>query len=106
MWNDRRHINGQNMMYVLGVIVFILLITNSSGGFPWWIFFFTFPFFRSSGSSTNSGHRPAEMKTKNDEKPKREPRYALGDDGELIELRDDEDLHYEESSPRQHSGYV
>jgi hypothetical protein len=85
------------IMLMIGLFI-LMLIFRFSG---WWIFvFFIFPmFFRFGRSWFDSDQSEAEKRKREpetilimpDDKPKRDEsasRYALGDDGELIELND------------------
>lgn len=95
------------LVKLLIILMIVMFVTNvfREWGFPWWMFFFVWPVF---GSWSRESRRDPREKRKRDydtyedeavyEKPKREPRYALGDDGELIELPADE----EEAKPKRH----
>lgn len=85
------------ILFIIGLLILLILFRLFSG----WIFlfFFTFPLFRygndwfnSNGSQTEKRKRePETILIMPDDKPKRgesAPRYALGDDGELIEVDD------------------
>jgi hypothetical protein len=83
---------------ILVILLIIGVVTNvfREWGFPWWILFFVLPVF-SSWRGQQEQHEKQKREARDydeyelgGEKQKREPRYALGDDGELIELPPEE----------------
>ncbi|PJF25995.1 MAG: hypothetical protein CUN53_09945 [Phototrophicales bacterium] len=103
MWwgyNNNFQMSGRARNFIMLMIgLFIMLMIFRSSG--WWIFvFFIFPmFFRFGRDWFDSDQSAAEKRKREPEtilimpedKPKRDEsasRYALGDDGELIELDD------------------
>lgn len=84
-----------------GWLVMIGLIWFLSGGrMPGWIFWFLMPMviFGVLPAVLRALNATSDEKRKRDEfefndKPKREPRYVVGDDGELVEALDEKPKH-------------
>ena len=103
-WGMHSHGDHRSMkgVYFLLIFVGILLLSRGGSGFPWWfVLFFVLPML---GRALNAATAPQEedykrKRTGEDviivDKPKREPRYAVGDDGELVEVYADEEYDQE-----------
>jgi hypothetical protein len=109
-WHGRNKIID---VLIIILIIVVIMSVFSSWGFPWWIFFFVWPVFKGwnwGGQQSQPMEKPKrdpgvyEDPAYDDDKPKREPRYALGDDGELIELPAEDDARY--GQQRQRNDYV
>jgi hypothetical protein len=98
------------LLFIIGLFMLLILFRLFSWGVI--IFFFVFPLFRygnewfnPNGSQTEKRKRePETILIMPDDKPKRgesAPRYALGDDGELIEVDDrEQDRRSADEQPR------
>jgi hypothetical protein len=97
-WSSGRGWRGGFGMFWGWLIMIGLVWLLSGGGMPGWIWWFILPMviFRVLPAVLRSLNTSAEEKRKreeytfDEEKPKREPLYRLGDDGELIEVTEDE----------------
>ena len=100
IWSSGRGRSGFMPMF-LGMALFFIVLTLLSGRGITWIWWFILPtlFFSVLPAVLRSLNRNYEIeKRKRDddlysyeEKPKREPVYRLGDDGELIEVTADDE---------------
>ncbi len=89
----RRHRNPLVTLLILGII-FGVFINAAQWWLPVVLLFIIIPMFASRRDDRRGEHDDDDEyeKPKHDfEKPKHEPHYALGNDGELIEVERDED---------------
>lgn len=109
-WHGQRNHGRFNWWPFMLIFIGIALVSGwGRSWFMWMIlFFFVVPFVRSLFASGRS-QRDDYGKRKHEagdviivDKPKREPQYAVGDDGELVEIYDDEA--YEQKPKRRQTG--
>jgi hypothetical protein len=110
-WHGRGYARRWNWWPFLLIFLGIALFSGwGHGWFMWMIlFFFVIPIVRSLLASGWTQHDGYEKRKRNSgnvvivDKPKRAPQYAVGDDGELVEVYDDEV--YEEKPKRLQTGH-
>ena len=96
-WHQRGYSGRWTGFSVLFLILGIMMFSRmgGSGWIGWMILFFVVIPLVKSAFSVNRDRGDWYEKQKRDgdvivvDKPKREPTYAIGDDGELVELHDD-----------------
>lgn len=102
-WNSDKHGRILPVLSILMTIGFILFISRGASWWIWPVMFWLVPsllFKVFGGHGRSDEHKRKHDEDYADEKPKhieQEPRYALGDDGEIIDLGEER---------RQHNGYV
>jgi hypothetical protein len=98
-WYRRGYSGRWGGLSVLLLILVIMMLTRGWGGMSWigWMILFmvVIPFARSFFNPDRArGEWYEKQKREGDvviiDKPKREPAYGVGDDGELVELHDDD----------------
>jgi hypothetical protein len=107
-WGWHRHQPNRHWNWLPFFLIFLGFVLWSGGGRSWFmwmiLFFFVIPFVRSlvaSGWSQQGDYEKRKRETGDVviiDKPKREPQYAVGDDGELVEVYNDDT--YEEKPKR------
>ena len=110
-WHRRQSIRHWNWLpFLLIFLGFVLWSGWGRNWFAWmFLFFFVIPFVRNIFASSWSQQQGYEKRKRDGDdvviidKPKRQPQYAVGDDGELVEIYDDDA--YEEKPKRLHTGY-
>lgn len=107
-WGWHRHHSNRHWGWLPFFLILLAFMLWSGWGrfwFTWMIlFWFVIPFIRSVFASTWSQQGDYEKRKRSADdviiidKPKRKPQYAVGDDGELVEIYEDEV--YEEKPKR------
>lgn len=109
MWlgtHSHRDYRSMKLLPMLLLFIAVMMITSRGGSpFSWLIFFMVVvPMLKRLFNAATSQYEGEYRRQRGDDdvvivdKPKREPRYAIGDDGELVEVYAETD--YEEKPKR------